>query len=97
MTSKEALKKICIECEREMGKNRVACPFRSISNEYCNEYDKVANDLEALDILKRKLVIEIGRDLVNLKEDKEQECDYTCIIVNQQERELLKEMLENDR
>ena len=39
MKSNEALKSICLECEREKGKNKIACPFRSVSNEYCEEYD----------------------------------------------------------
>ena len=60
MTSKEALKSICLECEREKGKNKIACPFRSISNEYCEEYDTIEKDLEALEILKKHLeVLEI--------------------------------------
>ena len=37
----EALKKICLECEKSMGKMQIACPYRSISNEYC--YRKQSN------------------------------------------------------
>ena len=51
MKSKEALKSICLECEREKGKNKIACPFRSISNEYCEEYDTIEKDLDRLEIL----------------------------------------------
>lgn len=54
MTSKESLKNICLECEREKGKNQVACPFRSISNEYCEEYDTIEKDLERLESLERQ-------------------------------------------
>ena len=54
MTSKEALKSICLECEREKGKNKIACPFRSISNEYCEEYDTIEKDLERLEILEKQ-------------------------------------------
>ena len=52
MTSKEALKNICLECEKEMAKNQTRCPFRSISNEYCKEYETIKKDLEILEILK---------------------------------------------
>ena len=54
MTSKEALKSICLECEREKGKNKIACPFRSISNEYCEEYDTIEKDLDRLESLERE-------------------------------------------
>ena len=54
MTSKEALKSICLECEREKGKNKIACPFRSISNEYCEEYDTIKKDLERLESLEKQ-------------------------------------------
>ena len=57
MTSKEALKNICLECEKEKGKNKTACPFRSISNDYCEEYEKIKNDLEVLEILKKHIEI----------------------------------------
>lgn len=54
MASKEALKSICLECEREKGKNKIACPFRSISNEYCEEYDTIEKDLERLESLEKQ-------------------------------------------
>ena len=54
MTSKEALKSICLECEREKGKNKIACPFRSISNEYCEEYDTIEKDLDRLESLEKQ-------------------------------------------
>ena len=57
MTSKEALKNICLECEKEKGKNKTACPFRSISNDYCEEYEKIKKDLEILEILKKHIEI----------------------------------------
>lgn len=57
MTSKEALKSICLECEKEKGKNKTACPFRSISNDYCEEYEKIKKDLEVLEVLKKHIEI----------------------------------------
>ena len=58
MTSKEALKSICIHCEKVMGKYKVACPFRSISNDYCEEFDIIKKDLEVLEIIKEWLTSE---------------------------------------
>ena len=57
MTGLEALKNICNHCEKQMGKRMVACPFRSISNEYCEEYETIKNSLKALEIIKDKNVI----------------------------------------
>lgn len=54
MTSKEALKSICLECQKYKGKIQVACPFRSISNEYCDEYEQIEKDLEIAEIIKQK-------------------------------------------
>ena len=65
MKSKEALKSICLECEREKGKNKIACPFRSISNEYCEEYDTIEKDLDQLEEY-RKIEKELGIDLITL-------------------------------
>lgn len=67
MKSKEALKSICLECEREKGENKIACPFRSISNEYCEEYDSIKKDLDLLS----RLVVENGllkKDLIDYQE-----------------------------
>lgn len=54
MTSKEALKNICSKCEEEKWKNKIRCPFRSISSDYCEEYETIEKDLEVLEILKNK-------------------------------------------
>lgn len=67
MTSKESLKSICLKCEREKAKNKIACPFRSISNEYCEEYDTIEKDLDLLS----RLVVENGllkKDLIDYQE-----------------------------
>ena len=53
MTSKKALKSICLECEKEKGVNKVACPFRSISNDYCEEFEIIKKDLERLQNLEK--------------------------------------------
>ena len=56
MTSKEALKSICLKCEKAKGVNKVACPFRSISNDYCEEFEIIEKELKALEIIKNKRV-----------------------------------------
>lgn len=67
MASKEALKSICLECEREKRKNKIACPFRSISNEYCEEYDTIEKDLDRLESLERQNEV-LKRDLKQYQE-----------------------------
>lgn len=53
ITSLEALRNICYECERHMAISKIRCPFRSISNEFCEEYDLIEKDLEILEIIKK--------------------------------------------
>ena len=53
MNSLEALRNICYECERHMSISKIRCPFRSISNEFCEEYDLIKKDLEILEIIKK--------------------------------------------
>lgn len=55
MNSKECLKHICDECQKNAGKIQVACPFRSISNEYCDEYETIKKDLDRLEKLEKAL------------------------------------------
>lgn len=54
MNSKEALKSICDKCYIEMGKRQVACPFRSIDNEYCEKYEIIKQDLNRLEKLEKE-------------------------------------------
>lgn len=54
MNSKDCLKHICDECQRNAGKIQVACPFRSISNEYCDEYVQIKQDLDRLEQLEKE-------------------------------------------
>ena len=60
MNSKEALKEICINCRNNI--NQIPskgdrpykeCPYRGISNDYCEEYETIKKDLEILEIIKR--------------------------------------------
>ena len=54
MTNKEILKRFGIPCKKAMKKNKISCPFRSISNEYCEEYDTIEKDLERLESLEKQ-------------------------------------------
>lgn len=84
MKSEKALKELCAHCEIEKGKRKVACPFRSISNEYCDEYESIKNDLELLKILKKYLIVSksglIGLDWVAF---------FNCRKDNKRVKELL--------
>ena len=39
MHAKKALRSLCSDCEKRMAENGVRCPFRSISNEFCDNYN----------------------------------------------------------
>lgn len=74
----KALKKICLECESLMGERQVACPYRSISNEYCEEYEEIKEKIELLDIIKNNSIIternqtlEINAELFKYNQEKE--------------------------
>ena len=54
MTSKEALKSMCNHCEKlSIRDGFIGCPFRNISNDYCEEFEIIKKDLEVLDIIKK--------------------------------------------
>ena len=53
MTSKEALKSLCNHCEKLSIRNGfIGCPYRDISNDYCEEFETIKKDLKVLEILK---------------------------------------------
>ena len=58
MNSLMALRGICYECEKNMTINKTRCPFRSISNEFCKEYELIKKDLEIAQILKNSMNVE---------------------------------------
>ena len=54
MTSKEALKSMCNHCEKlSIRDGFIGCPFRNISNDYCEEFETIKKDLEILEIIKK--------------------------------------------
>ena len=84
------------ELEKENQKLKERYKHRAkLCEEFC-EYNKQYE--KAIEILKENLYIEFKHDdyfMVKFKEDKEQECDYTIMFLdNKEEYELLKEVLE---
>ena len=55
MTGIEALNAICAECQQDKGKIQVACPWRSISGDYCEEYETLKRCIERLAELEDKI------------------------------------------
>ena len=94
MTSLEALRNICYECERHMSISKIRCPFRSISNEFCEEYDLIKKDLEILEIIKKWSFIGEG-----YKEGYGPYNKFQCIIHTvgmEEDFKKIKEWLENE-
>lgn len=57
MTSKEFLKSLCNHCEKlSIRDGFIGCPFRNISNDYCEEFETIEKELKVLEILKDHLV-----------------------------------------
>lgn len=57
MTGKEALKQMCENCESGFTAKGQRCPFRSISNDYCDEYEAVKKELDQLDYYRQDKMI----------------------------------------
>jgi len=54
MNSKEALKSMCNHCEKlSIRAGFIGCPYRCISNDYCEEFETIKKDLEILEIIKK--------------------------------------------
>lgn len=49
MNSKEALKSLCEHCEAlSIRDGFIGCPYRRISNDYCEEIEIIKKDIEEL-------------------------------------------------
>lgn len=88
MTSKESLKNICLECEIANGKVKIACPFRSISNEYCENYQTIEKDLEMLEIIKKYLYYSKKSHCIRMRDIRKRQSNF--------DYEELKEWLKNE-
>ena len=104
MTSKEALKSMCNHCEKLSIRDGFnGCPFRNISNDYCEEFEIIKKELKALEIIKTKNVY-IDYIKACFYDKKGGFKDYNALAghyeyeeLSQEEYDLLKEVLENDR
>ena len=90
MTSKEALKSMCNHCEKlSIRDGFIGCPYRCISNDYCEEFETIKKDLEILEILKKHIEInECNYD------DKDQNCIDVLIPESNQCFKEIKEWLD---
>ena len=91
MTSKEALKSMCNHCEKLSIRNGfIGCPFRNISNDYCEEFETIKKDLKVLEILKTYIDYYTYRDT-----DSQSSIN---IVINEDVKnyKIIREWLEND-
>ena len=102
MTSKELLEHIKNAPAIKGGDTRYTNTSNS-SSLYDKDIEQIKTDLEVLEILKKHLYIKIdkrptfdGNYCVALQEEEEQYCYYTCIFVNEEEKEKIKEWLGNE-
>lgn len=49
MGSKELLNNMCNMCEKKMLEDKKLCPWRRISNDYCDEYENIKQYLDKLE------------------------------------------------
>ena len=52
-----SLKTLCEKCESGFVAKGQACPFRSLSNDYCDEYEKIKKKLDMLDYYRHNKVV----------------------------------------
>ena len=90
MTSKEALKSLCNECEKSLANEKLGCPFRSISNDYCWEIEAIQKDLEVLEILKNYI------DFYTCRDTDGQYCINIVIYEDVKNYTIIKEWLEHE-
>ena len=83
----EELRKLCGECESHLAINKKYCPFRSISNEYCDEYENVKKELckpqQLYNYIKQK---EYNAEIDYEKERKREKSDI--LILNELQGEI---------
>lgn len=102
-TSIEVLKSMCENCERSLAGRKQLCPWRSISNEYCEEYETLEKELKAFSLLKEayhcKMFYISNTDWKHLKEVKYMILsghENKVFFITKEEFNLLKEVLESE-
>lgn len=53
MKAKKCLINMCEECEHNKASRHQRCPFRSISNDYCDDYVNILKSLDILELIKK--------------------------------------------
>ena len=98
MNSKEALKSMCNHCEKLSIRNGfIGCPYRNISNDYCEEFETIKKDLEVLDIIKRSIYSkEIHKYVMNEKLKGQKFMSIGLSIRGDDDINKIKEWLEDD-
>ena len=91
MNSKEALKSMCNHCEKlSIRDGFIGCPYRCISNDYCEEFETIKKDLEVLEILKNHI------DFYTCHDTDCQSCINIVIPESVMNYTIIKEWLEDD-
>ena len=91
MTSKEALKSMCNHCEKlSIRGGFIGCPYRNISNDYCEEFETIKKDLKVLEILKTYI------DYYTYRDTDSQSSINIVIHEDVKNYAIIKEWLEND-
>ena len=91
MTSKEALKSMCNHCEKlSIRDGFIGCPYRCISNDYCEEFETIKRDLEVLKMLKNYI------DFYTCRDTDGQSCINIVIPEDVKNYTIIKEWLENE-
>ena len=98
MTSKEALKSMCNHCEKlSIRDGFIGCPYRCISNDYCEEFETIKKDLEVLEIIKKSITYKENHKYVLNEKLKGQKFMIISLYVRgDNDFNKVKEWLEND-
>lgn len=99
MTSKEALKSLCNHCVKLSIRDGfiIGCPFRNISNDYCEEFETIEKELEVLNIIKRSIYSrESHKYVLNEKLKGQKFMNVSLYISGDTDFNKVKEWLEND-
>ena len=85
---------MCNHCEKlSIRDGFIGCPYRCISNDYCEEFETIKKELEILEILKNSLELEEEDDVISFK------FKFCCdkeSLNDDYEIRTIKEVLENE-
>ena len=98
---------MCEKCERSLAGRKQLCPFRSISNDHCEEYEAIERELKAFSILKEAYhckIFWVENNLWVLKYDCKKDIAFSIMpgdeglefFITEEQYKLLKEVLESE-